>query len=70
VYFLDNARSHLWGVVHLRQRFVRLSHGKPAYMGPKAGCRLSQEAKRLLAKAENEGTAPFPLPKLAQWRAR
>ena len=24
--------------------------------------------KRLLAKAENEGTAPFP--KLAQWRAR
>src|SRR6516162_9239557 len=29
-----------------------------------------QEAKRLLAKAENEGTAPFPLPKLAQRRAR
>jgi len=23
VHFLDNARSHLWGLVHLRQRFVR-----------------------------------------------
>ena len=34
------------------------------------GRRLSQEkAKRLLAKAENEGAAPFPLPKLAQRRA-
>jgi len=47
VHFLDKGRSHLWGLVHLRQRFVRWSHGKPAYMGPKAGRRLSQEeAKR------------------------
>src|SRR5262249_16137788 len=23
VHFLDKARSHLWGLVHLRQRFVR-----------------------------------------------
>jgi len=25
-HFLDNARSHLWGLVHLRQKFARWSH--------------------------------------------
>jgi len=27
VHFLDKARSHLWGLVHLRERFVQRCHG-------------------------------------------
>ena len=70
MYFLDKARSD-FGVLLIcaKDLFVEAT-ASPHTMGPKAGCRLSQEAKRLLAKAENEGTAPFPLPKLAQWRGR
>jgi len=27
-HFLGKARSHLWGLVHLHQRFVRCYHGR------------------------------------------
>src|SRR5215831_12813268 len=71
VHFLDNARSHLWGLVHLRQIFVRRCHGRKKPRPHWDTCWPGQ------VKAEQvEGRVrPFPLCKtqgrtLLKWRRR